>query len=101
ATRRRPRPCVSSSAAPRTAARRVRSWRRWREMTPGDDRLLTAAEEIGLAKRIERGDLQAKGEMVERNLRLVLSLARRYTGRGASFDDLVQEGTIGLVRAVE
>jgi RNA polymerase primary sigma factor len=70
-------------------------------MTPGDDRLLTAAEEIGLAKRIERGDLQAKGEMVERNLRLVLSLARRYTGRGASFDDLVQEGTIGLVRAVE
>jgi RNA polymerase primary sigma factor len=64
-------------------------------------RLLTAAEEIQLAKRIERGDLQAKGEMVERNLGLVLSLARGYTGRGASFDDLVQEGTIGLVRAVE
>jgi RNA polymerase primary sigma factor len=70
-------------------------------MTPGDDRLLTAAEEIRLAKRIERGDLAAKREMIERNRRLVLSIAQRYRGRGAPFDDLVQEGTIGLVRAVE
>ena len=70
-------------------------------MTRGDGRLLTAAEEIQLAKRIERGDLAAKREMIERNLRLVFSIAHRYRGRGAPFDDLVQEGTIGLVRAVE
>ena len=70
-------------------------------MAGTDDRLLTAAEEIQLAKRIERGDLAAKREMIERNLRLVSSLAQRYRGRGASFDDLVQEGTIGLARAVE
>ena len=65
------------------------------------DRLLTAAEEIQLAKRIERGELAAKREMIERNLRLVHSLAQRYRGRGAPYDDLVQEGTIGLARAVE
>jgi RNA polymerase primary sigma factor len=70
-------------------------------MAGTDDRLLTAAEEIQLAKRLERGDLGAKQEMIERNLRLVYWLARKYTGRGASIDDLVQEGTIGLVRAVE
>jgi RNA polymerase primary sigma factor len=66
-----------------------------------DDRLLTAAEEIRLAKRIERGDLAAKQEMIERNLRLVYWLAQRYRGRGALYDDLVQEGTVGLVHAVE
>ena len=70
-------------------------------MAATDYRLLTAVEEIQLAKRIERGDLAAKREMIERNLRLVYSLAQRYRGRGAPFDDLVQEGTIGLVRAVE
>jgi RNA polymerase primary sigma factor len=70
-------------------------------MAATDDRLLTAAEEIRLAKRIERGDLAAKREMIERNLRLVHSLAQRYRGRGAPYDDLVQEGTIGLARAVE
>ena len=70
-------------------------------MAGAEDRLLTAAEEIQLAKRIERGDLAAKQEMIERNLRLVHWLARRYRGRGAAYDDLVQEGTIGLVRAVE
>jgi len=70
-------------------------------MAATDDRLLTAAEEIHLAKRIERGDLVAKREMIERNLRLVHSLAQRYRGRGAPYDDLAQEGTIGLVRAVE
>src|SRR4051812_21848550 len=92
----------SSSAAPRRApVRHVRCSRRWREMARTDDRLLTAAEQIRLAKRIERGDLAAKREMIERNLRLVHSLAQRYRGRGAPYDDLVQEGTIGLVRAVE
>ena len=70
-------------------------------MTRGDDRRLTAAEEVQLARRIERGDLAAKREMIERNLRLVHSLAQRYRASGASYDDLVQEGTIGLVRAVE
>jgi RNA polymerase primary sigma factor len=62
---------------------------------------LTAAEEVRLAKRIERGDLRARDEMVERNLRLVFALARRYAGRGVPLEDLVQEGTIGLVHAVE
>jgi RNA polymerase primary sigma factor len=70
-------------------------------MTRAGDRLLTGAEEIALAKRIERGDLAAKHEMIERNLGLVHSLAQRYRGRGASYEDLVQEGTIGLMRAVE
>jgi RNA polymerase primary sigma factor len=70
-------------------------------MAGGDDRLLSAGEEVRLAKRIERGDLAAKREMIERNLRLVYALARKYRGRGAGYDDLVQEGTIGLVRAVE
>jgi RNA polymerase primary sigma factor len=70
-------------------------------MAPTDDRLLTGAEEIALAKRIERGDLAAKRELIERNLRLVHSLAQRYRGRGVPYEDLVQEGTIGLLRAVE
>src|SRR3954451_8536713 len=70
-------------------------------MDATDERLLTAAEEIQLAKRIERGDLTAKRAMIERNLRLVYWLAERYRGRGAPYDDLVQEGTVGLVRAVE
>src|SRR6266513_349002 len=98
---RRPR-SMSSSAARRPApVRRVGCSRRWREMAATADGLLTAAEEIQLAKRIERGDLTAKREMIERNLRLVYSLAHRYRGRGAAYDDLVQEGTMGLVRAVE
>ena len=63
--------------------------------------LLTAADEVRLAKRIERGDLAAKNEMIERNLRLVFAVARPYRGRGVAYEDLVQEGTIGLVRAVE
>src|SRR4051812_33638257 len=70
-------------------------------MRRGDDRLLTAAEEIRLAKRIERGDLAAKREMIERNLRLVYWLAQKYRGRGGLYDDLLQEGTLGLVPAVE
>ncbi len=70
-------------------------------MARADDRLLTAAEEIALAQRIERGDLAAKRELIERNLRLVHSLAQRYRGRGVPYEDLVQEGAIGLLRAVE
>jgi RNA polymerase primary sigma factor len=63
--------------------------------------LLTAAEEIELAQRIERGDLEAKERMINSNLRLVVSQARRYQGHGLSMEDLVQEGMLGLIRAVE
>ena len=64
-------------------------------------RLLTATEELELAKRIERGDLDAKDRMVNANLRLVVSIAKRYRNQGLPFMDLIQEGSIGLVRAVE
>jgi RNA polymerase primary sigma factor len=67
----------------------------------GRHRLLTAAEEVELAKRIERGDAQAKERMINSNLRLVVSIAKRYKGRGVPFGDLIQEGVIGLNRAVE
>jgi RNA polymerase primary sigma factor len=63
--------------------------------------LLTAAEEVALAKRIERGDVEAKHRMVESNLRLVVSIAKRYRGMGLPFLDLIQEGAIGLDRAAE
>lgn len=68
---------------------------------PSPGRLLSAAEEVALAKRIEHADLDAKQEMIERNLGLVHALARTYRARGVPFDDLVQEGTVGLVKAVE
>jgi RNA polymerase primary sigma factor len=63
--------------------------------------LLTADQEVSLAKRIERGDMSAKTAMIEANLRLVVSIAKGYLGRGLSFLDLIQEGSLGLIRAVE
>ena len=63
--------------------------------------LLTADQEVSLAKRIERGDMSAKQHMIEANLRLVVSIAKGYLGRGLSFLDLIQEGSLGLIRAVE
>jgi RNA polymerase primary sigma factor len=63
--------------------------------------LLTSEEEIVLAKRIKAGDMRAKHKLVNSNLRLVVSIAKKYTGRGMLFLDLVQEGNLGLIRAVE
>jgi RNA polymerase primary sigma factor len=62
----------------------------------GRYQLLTAADEIALAKRIERGDLAAKDRMINSNLRLVVSIAKRYRGHGVPFLDLIQDGVIGL-----
>ena len=63
--------------------------------------LLTAAQEVALAKKIERGDVQAKQRMIQSNLRLVVSIAKNYRNQGLPFLDLIQEGTLGLIRAVE
>ena len=75
----------------------VRMWLR----EVGRTHLLSLEEEIRLAKRIERGDHEAKAILTQANLRLVVSIAKRYTLRGMSFPDLIQEGNIGLIRAVE
>lgn len=75
----------------------VRMWLREIGKTP----LLTLDAEIDLAKRIEKGDPRAKDTLTRANLRLVVSIAKRYSGRGMSFPDLIQEGNIGLIRAVE
>ena len=67
----------------------------------GRHALLTAAQEVELSKRIERGDPQAKQHMIQSNLRLVVSIAKNYRNQGLPFLDLIQEGTLGLIRAVE
>jgi RNA polymerase primary sigma factor len=67
----------------------------------GRHQLLTAAGEVELAKRIERGDMEAKQQMIQANLRLVVSIAKNYRNQGLPFLDLIQEGTLGLIRAVE
>jgi len=67
----------------------------------GKERLLTATEEVYLAKRIEKGDLSAKSRLIEANLRLVVSVAKKYASRGMVFLDLIQEGNLGLIKAVD
>jgi RNA polymerase primary sigma factor len=93
------REAVANDAAPEIAATSDSLTLFMNEI--GRHRLLTAAEEVELAKRIERGDLKAKERMINSNLRLVVSIAKRYQGHGLPLGDLIQEGIIGLNRAVE
>ena len=67
----------------------------------GKAKLLTADEEKSLARKVQKGDMRARGQMIESNLRLVVKIARRYLNRGLSLLDLIEEGNLGLIRAVE
>src|ERR687890_1709527 len=67
----------------------------------GKGKLLTHQEEIDLSKRVKKGDNAARKRLIEKNLKLVVSIAKKSRGRGLSFEDLIQEGNIGLIRAVE
>ncbi|MEP6755094.1 MAG: sigma-70 family RNA polymerase sigma factor [Chthonomonadales bacterium] len=70
-------------------------------MRSGKSPLLSAAQEVVLAKRVEHGDMAAREQLINANIRLVASVARKYTGRGMPIEDLMQEGTMGLIRAIE
>lgn len=72
-----------------------------KDLKSGDYNILSFGEEYELGKRIQSGDLEARNKLAEMNLRLVVNIAKRYTGRGLSMEDLVQEGNIGLIRATE
>ncbi len=105
-------PAVKRPRRPSTATETARAERRAQNESTTDSlqvflnqasryALLTGPEEIALAKRIERGDVAAKDRLINSNLRLVVSQARRYQGLGLALGDLVQEGTLGLIRAAE
>jgi len=98
--RRRERPARRPAAAPSDRALDADSLRLFFQQA-AQYPLLTAEEEIELAKRIERGDMEAKDRMTTANLRLVIAVARGYRGQGMAFGDLIQEGMLGLIRAVE
>jgi RNA polymerase primary sigma factor len=96
-----PAPPLDASHSPTPAAESTTDALQLFLREAGRHTLLTAAQEVALAKRIERGDLAAKQTMIQSNLRLVISIAKNYRNQGLPFLDLIQEGTLGLIRAVE